>query len=62
MDGDTIRQIREERGQNQTEFGLDIYQTTPGTAQKLVSQLEDEIIQPGKAALKTLIRMQNGQV
>jgi len=62
MDGDTIRQIREDRGQTQTEFGLDIYQTTPGTAQKLVSKMEDESIQPGKAALKTLIRMQNGQV
>jgi DNA-binding transcriptional regulator YiaG len=62
IDGDTIRQIREKRDQDQTEFGLEIYDTTPGTAQKLVSDLENENIRPGKAAIKTIRRMQRGEI
>lgn len=54
---DKIKEIRKKRGQTQTEFGLEIYDTTPGTAQKLVSQLENGIIEPGKAASRTLKRL-----
>jgi len=62
ISGEQIREIRRERGQNQTEFGLELYETTPGTAQKLVSDLESENIRPGKACLRTLQRMRNDEI
>jgi DNA-binding transcriptional regulator YiaG len=57
-----IKVLREERGQNQTEFGKEIYSTTDGTAQKLVSDLENGQIRPGKAAQRTLDRMESGEI
>ena len=58
---DRINDLRNERGQTQTEFGLDLYATTEGTAQKLVSDLERGEIQPGGAVVRTLQRMERGE-
>jgi len=60
--GDHIRELRHERGQSQTQFGLDLYATTEGTAQKLVSDLERDEIDPGKAVVRTLQRMEAGEI
>jgi len=58
-----IREIRKnKRGQNQTQFGLDIYDTDPKTAQKLVSDLERGKMNPGSAARKTIERMAKGKI
>lgn len=57
-----IADLRTQRGQSQREFGLELYDTTEGTAQKLVSDLERGVIRPGKAVMRTLTRMKNKEV
>jgi transcriptional regulator with XRE-family HTH domain len=57
-----IRQLREQRDQNQTEFGKEIFSTTPRTAQKLISKLETGKMSPGTATIRTLDRMEQGEI
>jgi len=60
--GDSIREIRNERGQSQTDFGLELLACTKSYAQKRVSQLENGKKAPTAAERRTLQRMMNGEV
>jgi hypothetical protein len=57
-----IRDLRDRRGQSQTEFGLDIYGGDPGQAQVRASELERGERQPSLAIERTLQRMEEGAI
>jgi len=57
-----ISELRRKRDESQTEFGLAIYDTNEQTAQVLVSDLERGRMKPGKAAQRTLERMEDREV
>jgi len=59
---DRIRSLRERREQTQTAFGLDIYATNEGSAQRRVSDLERGVRTPKTAEVRTLERMKDGEV
>lgn len=59
---DRIRALRHERGQTQAEFGLDIYACSEADAQVRVSRLETGHYDPTQAVMRTLERMEAGQV
>jgi transcriptional regulator with XRE-family HTH domain len=54
---DQIKDLRQRRRETQAEFGLQIYDTSKGTAQRLVSDLERGKMKPGSAARKSLWRL-----
>lgn len=56
-----IRSLREEYDETQTTFGLRIFATTPGTAQRKMSQLESGDIRVSAAIVKHLQRLDSGQ-
>lgn len=57
-----IRELRDQRGQTQTEFGLDLYSCGEADAQVRVSRLENGHNEPSQAAERTLERMEAGEV
>lgn len=59
---DRITALRNARSQSQTEFGLALLDTTPGYAQKRVSQLERGDADPTAAERRTLQRMAEGEI
>jgi DNA-binding transcriptional regulator YiaG len=59
---DTIKALRTARRQSQSEFGQEIYRTTPGAAQRRVSDLERGVREPRTAEKRTLDRMEAGEI
>ena len=59
---DRIRALRKERGQTQTEFGLDLYACGESDAQVRVSRLENGHWEPTQAVIRTLERMEAEKV
>lgn len=59
---DDVQALRTERGQSQTAFGLELYDTTDGTAQSRVSEIERGDRQPSSAVRRTLQRMEEGEI
>jgi DNA-binding transcriptional regulator YiaG len=59
---DRIKCLREGRDQSQTDFGLDLMDTSPGYAQRRVSDLERGERKPTAAERRTLDRMAAGEV
>jgi len=57
-----IKALRKRRGQNQTEFGLDLYASGGAQAQVRVSELEQGDRQPTLAMERTLDRMEEGAI
>jgi DNA-binding transcriptional regulator YiaG len=57
-----IESLRKGRDQSQTDFGLDLMDTTPGYAQRRVSDLERGEREPTAAERRTLDRMAKGEV
>jgi transcriptional regulator with XRE-family HTH domain len=57
-----IRDLREHRGQSQTEFGLDLYAGDEAQAQVRVSELERGERQPTLPIERTLDRMEEGAI
>jgi len=53
-----IRSLREELQMSQTAFGLEIWDTTPGTAQKNISRLENGHRPASTAVQRTLQRLE----
>lgn len=59
---DDVQALRVERGQSQTAFGLELYDTTEGTAQSRVSEIERGDRDPSSAVRRTLQRMEEGEI
>jgi len=59
---DNVQALRTERGQSQTAFGLELYDTTEGTAQSRVSEIERGDREPSSAVRRTLQRMEEGEI
>lgn len=57
-----IKSLRKERGQDQEEFGLELYDAAPESAQVSVSRLERGKMTPSAAVRRTLRRMKEGQI
>jgi len=62
MDPDTIKSLRKQRDQSQTEFGLELGDYSENYAQKRVSQLESGKETPTAAERRTLQRMEEGEI
>jgi transcriptional regulator with XRE-family HTH domain len=60
--GRQVKNLRIQRGQSQTAFGLELYDTTDGTAQSRVSEIERGDRQPSSAVRRTLQRMEEGEI
>jgi len=59
---DRIRTLREDRGDSQAAFGLELLDSSEGYAQKRVSQLERGQKEPTAAERRTLQRMEEGDI
>lgn len=57
-----IYKLRKERGQSQTKFGLDLFSCGEHDAQVRVSRLENGHMNPSQAVIRTLERMEAGEV
>jgi len=53
-----IRTLREKLGMTQTQFGLELWDTNPATAQKNVSEIENDRMAPSGAVKRTLQRLE----
>jgi DNA-binding transcriptional regulator YiaG len=62
IDTDTIKSLRRQRSQSQTEFGLELGDYSDSYAQKRVSHLESGEETPTAAERRTLQRIEEGQI